>query len=58
VSAPRDGLGGSPAAESTHAFMLAMRAAVARSARALTAAAAAAAAESLDLGVGGMNVEY
>jgi hypothetical protein len=58
VSAPRDGLGGNPAAESTHAFMFAMRAAVERSARALAAAAATAAAESLDLGVGGMNVEY
>jgi hypothetical protein len=49
-------LGGRPAAESTHVFMFAMRAAVALSAFAFCLAAVTAATESGTFGFGGMNV--
>ena len=55
-SAARVDLGGSPAAESTHVFMFAMRAAVALSAFAFCTAAFTAATESGTFGFGGMNV--
>jgi hypothetical protein len=50
------GRGGNPAAESTHVFILAIRAALALSCFAFCTAAVTAAAESDALGLGGMNV--
>ena len=56
VSAARVARGGNPAAESTHAFMLARRTALELSRFTRCAVAVAAAAESEEAVLGGMNV--